>query len=77
MLETERAVRQARALTAWPSTANVFAALGRILSRGGEVIIRLGNHDIELALAEVQEVFREALRQGGVRNGERPVTPRV
>jgi len=62
-LETERAVRQARALASWPATADVFAALGRILARGGEVIIRLGNHDIELALAEVQAVFREALRQ--------------
>jgi UDP-2,3-diacylglucosamine pyrophosphatase LpxH len=63
VLETAQAVRQARALAAHPSTADVFAALGRILARGGEVIIRLGNHDIELALAEVQAVFRDALRQ--------------
>lgn len=63
VLTAERAVGQARALVAWPSTAAVLAALGRILARGGEVIIRLGNHDIELALAEVQAVFREALRQ--------------
>jgi UDP-2,3-diacylglucosamine pyrophosphatase LpxH len=63
VLDTWRAVAQARALASWPSTADVLASLGRILARGGEVIIRLGNHDIELALAEVQAVFREALRQ--------------
>ncbi|WP_224360418.1 metallophosphoesterase [Hyalangium versicolor] len=63
VLDTQLAVEQAQALACWPSTADVFAALGRILARGGEVIIRLGNHDIELALAEVQTVFREALRQ--------------
>jgi UDP-2,3-diacylglucosamine pyrophosphatase LpxH len=63
VLDAARAEGQARAMVSWPSTAAVFAALGRILARGGEVIIRLGNHDIELALAEVQAVFREALRQ--------------
>ena len=39
VLDTEQAVRQARALASWPSTANVFAALGRVLAKGGEVII--------------------------------------
>jgi UDP-2,3-diacylglucosamine pyrophosphatase LpxH len=62
-LQTERAVGQARALVASPTTAAVFASLGRLLARGGDVLIRLGNHDIELALDEVQAVFREALRQ--------------
>ncbi|EPX61756.1 hypothetical protein D187_010375 [Cystobacter fuscus DSM 2262] len=62
-LQVERAVRQARALVSMPSTATVFASLGRLLAVGGEVLVRLGNHDIELALGEVQAVLREALRQ--------------
>lgn len=62
-LQTERAVQQARALVSAPSTAAVLVSLGRLLAAGGEVIARLGNHDIELALGEVQAVFREALRQ--------------
>ncbi|HEX8537925.1 MAG TPA: metallophosphoesterase, partial [Cystobacter sp.] len=62
-LQVERAVRQARALVSEPATAAVFASLGRRLAEGGEVIVRLGNHDIELALEEVQAVLREALRQ--------------
>ncbi|ATB36878.1 hypothetical protein CYFUS_002293 [Cystobacter fuscus] len=62
-LQVERAVRQARALVSAPSTATVFASLGRLLAAGGEVVMRLGNHDIELALDEVQAVLREALRQ--------------
>jgi predicted phosphodiesterase len=62
-LAVDRAVRQARALTAFGPTAAVLQALGRALARGGEVVIRLGNHDVELALPEVQEVFRSALAQ--------------
>ncbi|OJH37840.1 metallophosphoesterase [Cystobacter ferrugineus] len=62
-LQVERAVRQVRALVSAPSTAAVFASLGRLLAAGGEVIACLGNHDIELALSEVQAVLREALRQ--------------
>jgi len=62
-LEPERAVQQARSIVAHPPTAAVFAALGRVLAAGGEVMIRMGNHDIELALAEVQHVFRLALNQ--------------
>ncbi len=30
-------------------SAAVLRALGRVLARGGEVMIRLGNHDVELA----------------------------
>lgn len=62
-LHVERAVEQARALVAAASTAAVLKALGRVLAAGGEVVLRLGNHDVELALAEVQAVLREALGQ--------------
>lgn len=62
-LEVERAVQQAQAITAAPATRAVFAALGRVLAGGGEVIVGLGNHDAELALGEVQAVFRAALAQ--------------
>lgn len=63
-LDPERAVTQAAAIFAAPATRAVLHALGRIAAHGGEVVVRLGNHDIELALAEVQELFRKSLGQG-------------
>ncbi len=62
-LRVERAVAQVRAMVAAAPTAAVLGALGRVLAAGGEVVFRLGNHDVELALAEVREVLREALGQ--------------
>ena len=62
-LQTERAVEQARAIVAHGPSAAVLRGLGEILAAGGEVIVRLGNHDIELVLPAVQRVFREALGQ--------------
>jgi UDP-2,3-diacylglucosamine pyrophosphatase LpxH/peptidoglycan hydrolase-like protein with peptidoglycan-binding domain len=62
-LSSERALACARALASHPETAAIFAAFGRVLQAGGEVVIRLGNHDAELGLREVQEVFRAALAQ--------------
>ncbi|WP_433928215.1 hypothetical protein AB3662_33560 [Sorangium cellulosum] len=62
-LDVPRAVAQARSCAESRATRAVFAALGRVLAAGGEVVIRLGNHDVELALPEVQEVFRSALGQ--------------
>ncbi len=62
-LDTARAIEQARSIASAPETAITFAALGELLAAGGEAIIRLGNHDVELALPEVQGVFREALQQ--------------
>ncbi|APR86369.1 Hypothetical protein A7982_11718 [Minicystis rosea] len=62
-LDRERAVAQARAIVAAPSSRGVLRALGRVLARGGEVVIRLGNHDVELSLLEVQEIVRKALDQ--------------
>ena len=63
-LVVARAVEQATAIFAGPATQAVLQALGRIAARGGEVVVRLGNHDIELALDEVQDLFRKSLGQG-------------
>lgn len=62
-LDRARAVAQARAIAAAPASAAVLQAFGRVLAQGGEVIIRLGNHDVELSLPEVQEVVRAAVQQ--------------
>jgi UDP-2,3-diacylglucosamine pyrophosphatase LpxH len=62
-LDVERAVAQVRAIAAYPGSAAVLASMGRALAAGCEVVFRLGNHDVELALAEVQEVLRGALKQ--------------
>jgi UDP-2,3-diacylglucosamine pyrophosphatase LpxH len=62
-LDIDRAVAQATAIATAGPSAPTFEALGRICAGGGNVIVRLGNHDIELALAEVQKVFRKHLNQ--------------
>lgn len=62
-LDSARAASQARAIVDYPGSAAVLESMGRALAAGCEVIFRLGNHDIELALPEVQEVLREALKQ--------------
>jgi UDP-2,3-diacylglucosamine pyrophosphatase LpxH len=62
-LDRARAAAQARAIVAAPGSAAVLQAFGRVLSRDGEVIIRLGNHDVELAIPEVQEILRAAMEQ--------------
>lgn len=62
-LQIPRAIEQARAIAAHSDSAASLQALGRVLANGGEVIVRMGNHDAELALGEVQAVFRGALKQ--------------
>jgi UDP-2,3-diacylglucosamine pyrophosphatase LpxH len=62
-LDISRAVQQAEAIATAKPTAPTVEALGRICKKGGEVLVRMGNHDVELALAEVQEVFRKSLKQ--------------
>jgi predicted phosphodiesterase len=62
-LQIPRAIEQARAIAAHADSAASLQALGRVLAQGGEVIVRMGNHDAELALGEVQAVFRGALKQ--------------
>jgi predicted phosphodiesterase len=62
-LDPARAVTQARAIATYPASAAVLLAFGRVLAQGGSVTIRMGNHDVELFLPEVQQVFRGALGQ--------------
>lgn len=62
-LDVARAVQQAQAIATYSKTAAVLQALGRVLEKGGAVTIRMGNHDVELFLPEVQAVFRKALGQ--------------
>src|SRR5438552_18333287 len=49
-LEVTRAVGQAEAAVRSLPTAEVLRALGRLLTAGGEAVIRVGNHDAELVL---------------------------
>jgi predicted phosphodiesterase len=62
-LEVPRAVEQARAIVENPATRATLQALGRVLAKGGGVFLRLGNHDVEMYLPEVQAIFRAALDQ--------------
>lgn len=62
-LNVDRAVAKAGQIVKVPVAAATLRALGRVLAAGGEVIIRVGNHDVEMALPEVQAVFRAALEQ--------------
>lgn len=63
VLDPKRAVDQARAIAEGRASRRVFEAMGRALARGCEVTLRLGNHDVELALPEVQTTLRAALGQ--------------
>lgn len=62
-LNEARALLQAEQAFSAPATAAVLKALGGVLAAGGNVQVRLGNHDIELALLGVQERMRQALGQ--------------
>jgi UDP-2,3-diacylglucosamine pyrophosphatase LpxH len=62
-LDVSRAVQQAQSIAAAKPTAPTLEALGRICKAGGEVLVRMGNHDVELALFEVRDVFRKSLKQ--------------
>ncbi len=62
-LDVARAVQQAKAIASASPTIPTLEAFGRICKAGGEVLVRMGNHDVELALAEVRDVFRKSLQQ--------------
>lgn len=62
-LDVERAVAQSRALVSAPPTRPTLEALGRLLAAGGRATLVVGNHDLELALPEVQAVVRDSLGQ--------------
>lgn len=62
-LDEGRAVAEAEAMARQPASKAVLYALGRVLARGGEVTVRLGNHDVELALDAVQHMLRCSMGQ--------------
>ncbi|MCY1032339.1 metallophosphoesterase [Corallococcus sp. BB11-1] len=62
-VDLQRTVEQARALVNSAQTAPSLQALGRVLAGGGRATMVVGNHDLELALPEVQAVVRAALAQ--------------
>lgn len=62
-LDVNQAVQQAESIATAAPTIPTLKALGRICAAGGEVLVRMGNHDVELALNQVREVFRKHLNQ--------------
>ena len=50
--------------------AKLLAALGAVLDGDGEVLIRAGNHDLELALPSVQRAVRDTFASRGHRTGK-------
>ncbi|MEY3212371.1 MAG: hypothetical protein RIT28_2852 [Pseudomonadota bacterium] len=63
VLELGQVVRAAEAIARHPETRAVLEAIGELLARGGQATVRLGNHDVELAIPEVQAAFRAATGQ--------------
>ncbi len=61
----ERAGQQLRAIAEHTANAPVFAALARVLERGGELILRAGDHDPEVELGVVQAGLRAVLGAEG------------
>ncbi len=59
--------KRARAIVDNPALDRVWGALTGHLAAGGELMIRPGNHDIELALPAVQAVLRSRLQPHGER----------
>ena len=62
-LELGQAVRAAEAIARHPESRAVFEAIGALLALGGQATVRLGNHDVELAIPEVQQTLRAATGQ--------------
>lgn len=53
----------------------VFAALGRLLTAGVDIVVVPGNHDMELMDAEVWRAFEALIRPGGARGGRLTLEP--
>lgn len=73
-LDVGRAVDKARAILGSQQAAGTVAALAAMLADGGEVIVRAGNHDLELVLPEVQDVVRATVRAALVDGGATDAT---
>ena len=62
-LALDRVIRAAEAIVRHPETRAVLQAIGALLAVGGEATVRIGNHDVELAIPEVQATLRAATGQ--------------
>src|ERR1043166_3349650 len=58
-LEPERAAKRVRACAESSDGAPLVEVLARVTARGGEILIRAGNHDLELALPGVQAALAD------------------
>lgn len=62
-LDPVQAAQTMRQIAGGAVGSALLRQVGVLLARGSEVTLRLGNHDLELALPAVQTVIRDALRQ--------------
>lgn len=60
-LDPSTAVRRAEELVCGVPGKALLAGMRAVLTAGGQVTVRLGNHDLELGFPEVQEVLRGRL----------------
>ena len=62
-LHEERAASAMQKIAGTQFVSTLLSQLGLLLAERSEITIRIGNHDLELALPSVQAVIRAALRQ--------------
>lgn len=62
-LDADRARAAVQRAAQDPLVRDFLRLLGALLAQRGEVMLRLGNHDLELALPAVQSALRQALQQ--------------
>src|SRR6185436_8277639 len=63
-LDRERAVSRLRDCATSRDGAPLLQSLVNVLADGGEVFVRPGNHDLELALPAVQDQLRTLVTEG-------------
>jgi len=68
-LDANIAAERTRACAESNDGAPLMTVLAHVLQRGGELVIRAGNHDLELALPAVQQELTDVLVQAGAPRG--------